>query len=601
MFDAVIADKDYDFDPLEDLLAAKQVEAVNPPRGRSKQPQLSSRYMTNLQYASALIWLNRKVNKSNFLGLYKVTIFLPGQPHMRHPMDRKRVFVFLCVVILSLTACDFELAEHIELDEDTPINIAPMGVVTVSNGDWNRKFAIDDNPQTWWSADDFAPQWIEMKFNLPYLVGRIELTVAQVRTGPGTHYVALKRGDKPVDLRRFDSELMADSDVLSWSVDPPQLIDRVRVLTTSHEGWVAWRELRILLHPDAPFWLAATGLVAPTFITHANDNSGRLFVLEKEGRIRIVKNGILLETPFLDIQKRVNADYHKGLLGLAFPPNYRQSGHFYVSYSTKDNENMISRFSVSLDHDVADPESEKSILTFNQPADIHTGGTIVFHPENSFLYIGAGDGLDTEEFLNLFEREPGSFHGAILRIDVADTQSAYSVPVDNPFVDRRGWRPEIWVHGLRNPWGFAFDRESGGLFIPDTGMNLYEEVNYQAEDSSGGENYGWPSFEGQFCHDPSTENCRPGDYVPPAYIYTHEDGCAIVGGAVVKGIFYFADFCRGSVWDLKLTKEGWLGRKITKIGAPISSIGTGEDGTIYAVGYADGNIYQINPPRDFGN
>ena len=220
---------------------------------------------------------------------------------------------------------------------------------------------------------------------------KIELIVAQVSPGPATHKVRMERAGDIVVWHRFDSDLAADGDVLALRLDPPQYIDKVRILTTRHEGWVAWREVRIL--SSALLSGPVSGLLYPVQLTHAGDGSGRLFVLEKVGRIRIVKDGALVETPFLDISQRVSAEnLEHGLFNIAFPASYVNHQRFYVSYTDMNGDTVISRFTTSADPDRAHADSEEIILTINQPEFDHNGGTLKFGPRDGYLYIASGDG-----------------------------------------------------------------------------------------------------------------------------------------------------------------------------------------------------------------
>ena len=221
-------------------------------------------------------------------------------------------------------------------------------------------------------------------------------------------------------------------------------------------------------------------------------------MLEKEGRIRIVRDGVLVETPFLDISERITAKgTEQGLQNVAFPPSYVNHQRFYVSYTDTNGDTVISRFTTSADPDRADPDSEEIILTINQPGALHNGGTLKFGPRDGYLYIASGDGLRARhEYIPQHAQDPGTLLGKILRIDVESGAKPYAIPADNPFVSIPGYAPEIWALGLRNPWGMAFDQQTGDLYIPDTGWLTNEEVNFQPADSGGGENYGWPLLEG---------------------------------------------------------------------------------------------------------
>ena len=471
------------------------------------------------------------------------------------------------------------------------VNVARWGSVKVSDGGWNQSFAIDGDIDTWWAADDFAPQWIEIDLRHLWLVDMIELIVAQVSPGPATHKIRMERAGNIVVWHRFDSDFAADGDVFALRLDPPQYIDKVRILTTRHEGWVAWREVRLFSSPLLSE--SFSGLELPVQLTHAGDGSGRLFVLEKEGRIRIVRDGVLVETPFLDISQRITAKgTEQGLQNVAFPPSHLNHQRFYVSYTATNGDTVISRFTTSADSDRADPDSEEIILTINQPGALHNGGTLKFGPRDGYLYIASGDGLRARhEYIPQHAQDPGTMLGKILRIDVESGAKPYAIPADNPFVSIPGYAPEIWALGLRNPWGMAFDQQTGDLYIPDTGWDTNEEVNFQPADSGGGENYGWPLLEGLF---PVEVEAAVDDLVLPVAVYGRPQGCAVVGGAVYEGQFIYADFCTSKIWSLRrLGQDEWQNRLLMTVGVPISSIGADESGNLYALGYLDGRIYRL--------
>ncbi len=499
--------------------------------------------------------------------------------------------------ILLLTACT-----GLTHDEDVPVetrpeltNVTRLGYLTVSDGSWNQHFAVDGDIDTWWAADDYAPQWLEIDFPFPQNVEKIEFVVAQHAPGPATHRVRLENSmGEIVAWHRFDSQRAADGDIFALKI-APQMVRKLRILTTKHEGWVAFREVRVLARGipfDIPF-----SLTRPVYLTHAGDGSGRSFVLEQVGRIRIAVDGVLLPVPFLDISHKVAWDIQKGLLGLAFPPNYVREGQFYVAYANRNGKDTVSRFSVHPnDSDRADPTSEEILLTVDSGS-LHHVGTLAFGPLDGFLYIAVGDGHapSTEQGSSQLPQDPGSQRGKILRLDVSQGSEPYTIPPTNPFVDIPGYAAEIWALGLRNPWGMHFDPDSGAFFIPDTGHFTREEVNYQPPDSRGGHNYGWPCWEG----DVATGTCSPGNLVLPVITFTRDTGCAVVGGAVQRGRFFYADFCTGKVWFLQRQGHSeWQNRLLTTIGSPISSIGADESGNLYAVGYLDGKIYPLIIPTD---
>ncbi len=329
----------------------------------------------------------------------------------------------------------------------------------------------------------------------------------------------------------------------------------------------------------------ASNLKTPVAIAQAGDGSNRIFIVEKAGRIRVFNDGVLLDKPFLDIQDRIGSDSsEQGLLGLDFHPDFHKNGLFFVNYTDLNGNTVISRFEVSSDPGMADPTSEKRILSIEQPYPNHNGGSVVFGPDGN-LYLGLGDGgaggdpLDNAENTN-------SLLGKILRIDV-NTDQPYTIPPDNPFASDGG-RPEIWAYGLRNPWRFSFDRLTGDLFIGDVGQNQWEEINFQPADSSGGSHFGWDFMEGTH----PFEGEPPENLIPPIYEYDHSQGCSVIGGIVYRGselpewqgIYLFADYCSGNIWGLIRDNQGaWEGKLLYKGIGNITSLGEDESGEIYLI------------------
>ena len=482
--------------------------------------------------------------------------------------------------------------------------------------------AIDGDLETIWSSKQPAPQWYSVVLDQPYLVDRVEMIVTQAPPGQTTHEVWLGHGS---GLRTFYKRLSdvhtEDGQILSVDIEPPQIVNEVLILTIHSPSWVAWRELRVfgrqpvISEPEeeAPQYeveRVASGLEYPVFVTHAGDGSGRIFVVEQRGRIRIIKDGVMSDSPFLDISERVSCcEGEKGLLGLAFPPTYSESRHFYVSYSAGAGDTTISRFATTEDPDRADEESEEILLTIDQPHVNHNGGHLAFGPQDGYLYIGSGDGGLPRDPENRGQASD-SLLGKILRIDVESGVAPYAIPDSNPFVQHDEYRDEIWALGLRNPWGFAFDRQTGDLYLPDTGNFKREEVNYQSAGSRGGENYGWPIMEGEICFEHDVLTCSADGLVLPVAEYDHTRGCAIVGGAVyrgeeypgLQGFFIVADYCTAHIWGVKRSEGGetpddkisWRSALLAQVGLPISSVGEDEDGNVYVLGHAEsGAVYII--------
>ncbi|MEP7200099.1 MAG: PQQ-dependent sugar dehydrogenase [Chloroflexota bacterium] len=345
----------------------------------------------------------------------------------------------------------------------------------------------------------------------------------------------------------------------------------------------------------------AAGLRAPTFATHANDGSGRLFVVEKAGTIRSVRAGAVAETPFLDITLLVRSnDSERGLLGLAFHPQYKRNGLFYVHYTDQDGDIIVARYAVSSDPNRANPDSAVELLHIrHRDAANHNGGQLAFGPDG-YLYIGTGDGgASGDRFGN--SQNPSALLAKLLRIDV-NSGTPYGIPKDNPFANRAGFRPEIWAWGLRNPWRFAFDRATGDLYIADVGQNAWEEVDFQPAKSKGGENYGWNKLEGTHCYPPNAP-CDPAGFVAPVAEYSHANGdCSITGGYVYRGTaqpvltgtYFFADYCTGHMWALQRDANGgWLRSELLTTRFAISSFGEDEQGEVYVLGFGNGNVYRV--------
>jgi glucose/arabinose dehydrogenase len=289
-------------------------------------------------------------------------------------------------------------------------------------------------------------------------------------------------------------------------------------------GGPLWAAPQIDLQP------VASGLANPTAITHAGDGSGRLFITLQAGRIVIYSGISILASPFLDITSLVASGGERGLLSVAFHPNYRNNGVFFVDYTNTAGDIVIARYSVSQDPNVADPNSAAILLTIPHPNFAnHNGGQLQFGPDG-YLYIGVGDGGSAGDPSNHGQSLDTPL-GKLLRIDV-NGAPPYAIPGDNPFVRVMGALPEIWAYGLRNPWRFSFDRSTNDLFIADVGQDSWEEVDFQPA-GQGGQNYGWRLMEGNHCFNPSS-NCNPGGLTLPILEYEHGPGdsigCSISGG-----------------------------------------------------------------------
>jgi glucose/arabinose dehydrogenase len=341
-----------------------------------------------------------------------------------------------------------------------------------------------------------------------------------------------------------------------------------------------------------------TGLDQPTSLTHAGDS--RLFITLQRGQIVIWDGTRVLPSPFLDIRALVACCNERGLLGLAFDPHYAENGRFFVDYTRTNGDVVLARYNVSSSRDVADASSGMILLTVphSQFAN-HNGGQLAFGPDG-YLYMGVGDGGSGGD-PNNNGQNLAVLLGKILRLDVRG--ASYSVPSSNPFVARSGARGEIWAYGLRNPWRFSFDRESGDLWIADVGQNLYEEVDLQRRTSIGGENYGWRITEGLHCFNPSS-NCDPNKTVTyPIIEYSHADGsCSITGGyvyrganiAALRGSYVYGDYCTGVVSTA--TASGSTTR-LMSTPYDITSFGEDLSGELYLLhGGTNGSVLQFTGP-----
>jgi glucose/arabinose dehydrogenase len=336
----------------------------------------------------------------------------------------------------------------------------------------------------------------------------------------------------------------------------------------------------------------------PTYLT-APPGDARLFIVDRAGRIRIVKNGAVLATPFLDISSRALADGEGGLLSMAFAPDYATSGHFFVYYTDYGGDIRVDRHFAAAGSDVADP-SPTPVITIPHPTyNNHNGGLVTFGPDG-MLYLAPGDGGGSGDPSGNGQNL-GTLLGKMLRIDVRTLP--YTVPPDNPFVGRAGARPEIWAYGLRNPWRFDVapgTAARGDLYIADVGQGFWEEIDL-VRGNTGGQNFGWSVTEGSRCH-PAGTMCSTAGFTLPVYEYGREDGCSIIGGSVYRGSaipeltghFFFSDFCRG--WVSTMLGGGDSAARVRRWLAPnrgeVFSLGRDGAGEIYVL-FADGSVFRV--------
>ena len=362
--------------------------------------------------------------------------------------------------------------------------------------------------------------------------------------------------------------------------------------------------------------LVVSGLNAPVQTLAApGDDASRLFVITQFGRIRIIEDDVLLPTIFLDVNSKLIFSGERGLLGMAFHPDYENNGHFYINYTDNTGgDTVIERYTRDpLDPDLADPNSALKLLEVDQPFSNHNCGWMEFGPDG-YLYIGMGDGGSGGDPLNSGQRGD-TLLGKILRIDVDNPAPGlnYGIPPTNPFVNDPNFRDEIWAYGLRNPWRNAFDPATGDLWIADVGQSDWEEVNFEPADSGGGRNYGWRIMEGAHCHNPSS-GCNQTGLVKPVHEYHHRVGqffvhCSITGGriyrgrsmATMHGRYFLADYCSKSVWSFRYQDpllfdfEDHSADLAPPVGSldRIRSFGVDADGELYIC--AGGDVWRVVP------
>ncbi len=336
-------------------------------------------------------------------------------------------------------------------------------------------------------------------------------------------------------------------------------------------------------------------------LIHAGDGSGRVFIVEQQGTIRVLKNERLSEKLFLDIRDRVTSGGEKGLLGLAFHPNFSKNRRLFVNYTSPAGglHTVISEFKIGDNPNEADPKSERALLTIPQPYSNHNGGNIVFGPDG-YLYIGMGDGGSGND-PHGNGQNIGTLLGKMLRIDINKKEKgrAYGVPRDNPFVGQKNAAPEIWAYGLRNPWRYSFDPVTGLLYAGDVGQVDREEIDVIRR----GRNYGWNIMEGTICTPGVNPNCDKKGLELPIYDYPRSEGTTVIGGYVYRGsaipnlcgAYIYGDYGNGRIWALR-----YDGRSVTdhrlllETHRSISSFGEDEQREIYVVDH-DGEVLKIVP------
>lgn len=377
--------------------------------------------------------------------------------------------------------------------------------------------------------------------------------------------------------------------------------------------------------PEAIIWPSLslttyiTGTTSPVFVTHSGDSSGRLFVVERAGRVKIFKNGVYVST-FLDISSIVDSQSYeeRGLLSIAFSPKYATTGRFYVYYTDLNGSLIVARYFASPISNVADSAHSRIVLTIPHPTYAnHNGGQLQFGPNDGYLYLGPGDGGSGGDPSNNAQ-SPNVLLGKILRIDVESGNAStytnpftYTIPSSNPYSQTLGYLPEIWGLGVRNPWRFSFDRANGDLYIGDVGQNCFEEVDYQPGSSTGGQNYGWRQEEGIYLFNPIAPSDCTQPISPlitttkPITSYAHAvpppNNCAIIGGYVYRGpsyyrlfgTYFYGDECSGRIWGLRKDGSSWTAIGLITAAPRISTFGEDQIGNVYVANIDTGSIYRL--------
>ncbi len=345
--------------------------------------------------------------------------------------------------------------------------------------------------------------------------------------------------------------------------------------------------------PPLALQLVADGFDEPVSITSANDGSNRLFVAERQGKVRVVQQRIVQPAPFLNITSLVGSQrQEQGLLSIVFHPDFPTDPRVFVDYTDKNGATVIASYRTTADFSRADPTTAAVLMTFPQPYRNHNGGQLQFGPDG-YLYIGTGDGGAAND-PHGNGQNLDTLLGKLLRVSV-DFGTPYTIPADNPFAAMPKVRPEIWAYGLRNPWRFSFDRLTDDLWIADVGQNLFEEVNFMPAGTGAGTNYGWNVMEGLHCF--QQNNCNAEGLVLPIAEYSRDQGCSITGGYVyrgdaiptLQGVYLYGDYCSGKIWALR---PNALPVEVLATNLNISSFGEDETGELY-VADLNGGVYQI--------
>jgi hypothetical protein len=341
----------------------------------------------------------------------------------------------------------------------------------------------------------------------------------------------------------------------------------------------------------------AGGFDSPLYVA-APPGDPRLFVVEQTGRIRIVSGGQVLATPFLDLSAKISSGGERGLLSVAFHPDYARNGYFYVDYTDRNGDTRVERYHVGATANLADPASAQLVIGIAQPYANHNGGLLLFGADG-YLYVGMGDGGSGGDPQGNGQNQ-AVLLGKILRLDVNGAQP-YAIPPTNPFVGQAGKRGEIWITGVRNPWRFSFDREAGLLYLADVGQNAWEEVDVIPA-AQGGLNFGWNLMEGLHCY--GSSSCSQQGLTLPVLEYSHADGCSITGGYVyrgsaipaLRGHYFYSDYCNGWLRSFRWDGAQAVDRREWDVGSVGNVTSFGEDAAheLYLTS-SNGRVYRLAP------
>ena len=406
-------------------------------------------------------------------------------------------------------------------------------------------------------------------------------------------YVALRYFDAPFPSATPRATPGTETTPPTPRPTPPQSPPQTSAQTPASMTTTPSRPLSVVLQPFAQ------GFSALTLVTNAGDGSGDLFAVEQAGQIwRIGPDGTIAGRPFLDLSAQISSGGERGLLGLAFDPGYRSNRRLFVAYTDSAGADTVAQLTATADGSAADSASQRVVVKIDEPFANHNGGMLAFGPDG-YLYFGTGDGGSGGDPMGNGQNT-NVLLGKILRLDV-DGGDPYAIPPDNPFADGGG-RPEIWDWGVRNPWRFSFDSQTGALWIADVGQGQREEIDVEAP-GAGANNYGWNVVEGDLCY--LSDGCDQSAYKAPVITLSHDNGvCAVVGGYVYRGAAYpqldgrylFSDNCAGTIWSLDAASALAAGsadyQQIAQSDVHPSAFGVDESGELYLVDL-EGDVFRV--------